>query len=353
MRERVSQVRNLPEDSERPIVNRLEVFEPVASMAITGPKNINELRATAYAIEQELLDLGIAKVDIEGLPDLQVSIEIPSKTLTELGLSLNQIAEQIRKKSEDVPAGTIGRGNISKQLRALEQKRTIQEFGNIPLTLPQPNRLIYLRNIAKITLEPQEQEATAYYDGKPAVILNLLRNRQANTLENARIIEKWQQAYLPKLGPGLKVHFYDQRWTLIKERINLLVMNGIGGLILIIMILMLFLNARIAIWVLIGIPTSFLAALGILYFFGGSINMVSLFALIMTLGIIVDDSIVVSEETLTQLQKGTAILDSVLIGAKKMLVPVLSSSLTTVCAFIPLLIVSGIIADVKGARFCS
>jgi len=346
VRELVNQVRNLPQDSERPVIKSIEVFEPVASMVVTGPNNINELRATAYRIERELLSLGIAKITISGLPDLQVSIEIPSRTLAELGLSLNQIAEQVRKKSEDVPAGTIGRGQLSKQLRALEQKRSLQEFGNIPLSLPKPDQLIYLKNISKIKLEPQEQESSMFYDGKPAVVIDLLRNRTANTLDNARILEKWQKEYLPKLGPNLKIHVYDERWILIKERINTLLKNGFSGLLLIIIILFLFLNIRIAWWVLVGIPTSFLAALGVLYFLGGSINMVSLFAIIMTLGIIVDDTIVVSEEALTLLQKGESILDAVTTGAKKMLVPIFSSSLTTICAFIPLLLISDIIGQI-------
>lgn len=346
VRERVSQIRNLPQAAEKPIITNIEAFETVAKLVLTGPKNIESLRTAAYRVERELLDLGIAKISLAGLPDLEISVEIPTSRLAELGLSLNQIAQQISRKSEDVPAGTIGKSQLGKQLRALQQKRTLLEFANIPLTSPTPSRLLYLKDIADIKLQPQKQEPLVYYDAKPAVIITLMRSKTSSALHSANILEQWQKQYRPKLSSAIQVQVYSQRWQLIQERINLLIKNGIGGLFLIIVILLTLLNARIAWWVIVGIPTSIFAALGILYFFGGTINMVSLFALIMTLGIIVDDTIVVSEEALTQLQKGKTVLNSVITGARKMLIPVTSSSLTTVSAFIPLLLISGTIGQI-------
>ena len=144
----------------------------------------------------------------------------------------------------------------------------------------------------------------------------------------------------------MEVLAYDQSWELIRERTMLLLKNGATGLLLVVAILFLFLNGRVAFWVAVGVPVSFMAALGVLWAVGGSINMVSLFALMMTLGIIVDDAIVVGEDALAQHQHGTGPLASAQAGARRMLAPVLSSSLTTIAAFLPLMLVGGIIGKI-------
>lgn len=346
VREKIDQIRNLPTDSEKPEITRLEQFDTVAKLILSGPQNLQALRPVAYSIERELLDAGIAKIDIAGLPQQQITIAISTKKLIELQLTLDQIAEQIRKKSQDVPAGTIGRSQLGKQLRAIQQKRTIKDFEELPLASKKENRLLYLKDIASISLEPQDQEHLLFYNNQPAIVLQLLRSKTTSALGSAEVLNNWLAHFRPTLGPHIHIHVFNKRWSLIKERINLLLKNGLGGLILIIGILLFFLHSRIAWWVLLGIPTSFCAALGVLYLLGGSINMVSLFALIMTLGIIVDDTIVVSEATFSQLQKGNNPLNSVTAATRQMLVPVLSSSLTTICAFIPLLIVSGVIGQI-------
>lgn len=346
VRELVSQVRNLPEDSERPAINRVEQFEAVAKIALTGGSSLRALRPLAFKIERELLDAGISKISFRGLPDQQISIEVSAKKLSLLGLTLPQLANQIKQQSRNIPAGNIGKDQFSKQLRAIEEKRTVSQFMKLPLINASRSQRIILGDIAKVRSENQSNEVLAYYDGKPAIILTLLRASDFSALTSANILQHWLTVERFKLGSNVQVHVYDQRWILIKERINLLMKNGLGGLILIIGILFLFLNFRIAWWVIIGIPTSFFAALGALYFFGGTINMVSLFAIIMALGIIVDDTIVVSEETLTQLSKGKTAIEAVNTGAFKMLAPVLSSSLTTICAFLPLFLVGGVIGTI-------
>lgn len=346
VRELVSQVRDLPEDSEEPVITRIEQFDRVAKIALTGASNIRNLIPLAYRIERELLDAGISKITFSGLPDQQISIEISAQNLSLLGLTIPQLAKQIQKQSQNVPAGDVGKNQLSKQLRAIEEKTTVDEFLNLPLLNVKRSQRVLLGDVADVHMENQSGEVVAYYDDKPAIILTLLRTKNFSALKSAKILQHWLQYERPKLGANVHIHIYDQRWVLIKERINLLMKNAVGGLILIIGILFLLLNFRIAWWVIIGIPTSFLAALGVLYFLGGTINMVSLFAIIMALGIIVDDTIVVSEETMTQLSKGRKALDAVNIGAQKMLAPVLSSSLTTIAAFLPLFLISGVIGTV-------
>ncbi|WP_197472903.1 efflux RND transporter permease subunit, partial [Oleiphilus sp. HI0123] len=156
----------------------------------------------------------------------------------------------------------------------------------------------------------------------------------------------WLADTKPLLPQTVQLHAYNEAYVLIEDRINLLIKNGLGGLILVVSILFIFLNGRVAFWVAVGIPISFMGTLAILYLVGGSINMVSMFALIMALGIIVDDAIVVGEDALTHYSKGENPLRAAEVGARRMFVPVLSSSLTTVSAFLPLMLISGIIGNI-------
>ena len=173
--------------------------------------------------------------------------------------------------------------------------------------------------------------------------MDLLLSRASGTdsLESARILHDWLDEQHGRWPPGVEVFSYDESWEQIRKRTLLLVENGAGGLALVVAVLFLFLNGRVAFWVAVGIPVSFMAALGGLWAMGGSINMVSLMALIITLGIIVDDAIVVGEDAFVQYRRGAGPLASAQAGARRMLAPVLSSSLTTIAAFLPLMLVGG------------
>lgn len=346
VRERISQIRNLPPDSEKPIITRIEPYERIATLVISGPNNLDEIRSLVHEFERELLDLGITKIDILGLPDEEIAIQISTTKLVELNLSLTQIANRIAQHSRDLPAGTIGKADVGRQLRSLEQRRTIHEFEQLPILSNRSGQLIRLADIAKIERRSQDDEVKITYHGKPGVEMRLLRSSNMNALTSANILHKWLNERRPQLGKSLQIHVYDENWQYIKERINLLLKNGTGGLILITGILFLLLNRRVAWWVVVGIPASFMAALAALYLYGESINMVSLFAFIMSLGIIVDDTIVVGEQTLTNIHSGFNPLDAVEKAAYKMLAPISASSLTTVCAFLPLFLVTGIIGTI-------
>lgn len=349
VKEGVSLIRNLPEDAREPQIVKQENFEAIASVVVTGAESLQELRNLIYRLESELLDRGIARVQIVGLPEQMIAIQIPTLHLAELSVPLTTISRKIAQLSRDLPAGTIGRSSVKQQLRSLEQARSVQDFENLTLFSDQTGRLLRLGDIATIDLRPQDDEDIVTYQNQPAVQLNLQRSENSDALESAEILQQWVNDVQPSLPVGVDVHVYYESWKLINERINLLLKNGLGGLILILVLLFLFLNARVAFWVSMGIPVSFLAAIAALYFLGGSINMVSLFAMIMALGIIVDDTIVVGEESLTLYNSGKPILEAVEMGAKKMLAPVLASSLTTICAFFPLLLVGDVIGSILSA----
>ena len=346
VKEQVALLRNLPPSAEAPEVSRIIRYEPVARMLVTGTVDLSALRSVVRQMERELLDRGIAKIRIIGLPEEEIAVQVPSAALHELDMSLDDIAARIARVSMDIPAGNIGRNDVSRQLRALDQQRSAIGFERLALLSDRSPRLVTLEDIAKIERRARSHQVRVRYRGRPAIALQLRRAESADSLDSAEILQRWVEDSRHRWPPGIEVHAYDESWQLIRGRIALLVKNGAGGLVLVVAILFFFLNGRVATWVALGIPVSFMATLGVLYLVGGSINMVSLFALIMALGIIVDDAIVVGEDALTHYQAGDSPLEAATGGAWRMLSPVLSSSLTTIAAFLPLMLVSGIIGNI-------
>ena len=343
VKEQVDLVRNLPATAETPEIGRIINYEPIASVLIAGPDDPRGLRSIVRRFERELLERGISNIRIFGLPEEEIAIQIPSETLRELGISLEDIGRRVGAASRDLPVGVIGRGESARQLRFKDQRRGELAFADLPVIAAEDGRLLTLGDIADIQRRPQNAQTTVTYRGRPAVEMRLSRSKDADSLKSARIMREWVEQTRPLLPTGFELNVYDERWGYIKDRINLLLKNGATGLVLVILILYLFLNVPAASWVTVGIPTSFMAALGALYVYGGSINMISLFGLIMTLGIIVDDAIVVGEDAVTHFERGDSPLTAVQKGAQRMLAPVLASSLTTIAAFMPLLLVGGII----------
>ncbi len=348
VKEKVGIVRQLPSSSEEPEVTLVVRYEPIARVLVTGLNDRRELRPLVRSMERELLDRGIAKVNITGLPEEEIAIQVSVTALHELGLSLDEIAQRVSSHSRDLPAGTVGRDDVARQLRSLEQRRQAPGFADLPLVAQEEGRLVQLGDVAEIQRRPREKQVTVSSQGRPAVELQLMRPESGDSLEGARILADWAEERAPTLPPGVEIQIFDERWQLIKERIFLLLKNGAGGLLLVIGILFLFLNGRVATWVVVGIPVSFMGTLAVLYAIGGTINMISLFALIMALGIIVDDAIVVGEDALTHFQTGENSLEAAEGGARRMLPPVISSSLTTIAAFLPLVMVGGIVGNILG-----
>ena len=345
VKERVASIRNLPGEADEPVIKRIINYEPVARLLVTGRDGQN-VRPIVREIERELIYLGIAKVDIFGLPLEEIAIQVPSAALRELDMSLADVARRVAATSVDVPAGSLGSDETAKQLRTLDQKRDEAGFERLALRSGDDGRFLALGDVATVERRARRGEIRTTFEGRPSVSLLLSRAEKSDSLESARILHEWLDGRHGRWPTGVEVIAYDESWELIRDRTMLLLKNGAGGLILVIAVLYLFLNARVAFWVAVGIPVSFMAALGVLWGLGGSINMVSLFALIMAFGIIVDDAIVVGEDALAKRQAGGGPLASARDGARRMLAPVLASSLTTIAAFMPLMLVGGIIGKI-------
>jgi multidrug efflux pump subunit AcrB len=344
--QRIDQNLTLPEGAEDPMVSSLTRYEDISNLLITGPLTPFELQKLALQAERELLARGIRKVDFRGLPTREMQIETTTETLASLGLTLDTLADRILTQARDLPAGTAGRDDGERQLRSLEQGRTQTDISNTLIALDGSPIGTRLGDIAIVRDRVDPKAPYLTYQGQSAVEIIPQRTENDSTLAMAEITNQWIIETQPLLPSGSQLIVLDERWQYLNDRINLLLENGLTGLVFIVIILYLFLNQRIAFWVTLGIPVSFLATLAILWMIGGTINMISLFGMIMALGVIVDDAIVVAEDTLSLYQSGQTPLNAALHGSERMLAPVVSSSLTTIAAFSPLLIVGGIIGSI-------
>ncbi|MDC9720180.1 MAG: efflux RND transporter permease subunit [Gammaproteobacteria bacterium] len=346
IKQRVDAVGNMPADAETPSVEQFVMYENVGTLLITTNGPVDELTSLARQAERELLAKGISKINFTGLPEREIAIQVDTSTMHELGLSLQNMAGLINNQSQDVMAGTAGRSDGSKQLRAIGKVSDVNSFAQLPLLTTDNAQLLRLGDVANISLRPKEDQSTISYHGKPAIELSIMRSKNDDTIKTAAIMNDWVVGARDRFPQGVEIVVYDEAWLVLKARINLLINNGATGLLFVVGLLFLFLNSRVAFWVAMGIPASLLATWGVMYYIGGSINMISLFGMIMALGIIVDDAIVVGEDTLTHSQRGEPSLQAALGGAQRMLGPVTASSLTTVAAFLPLLLISGPIGSI-------
>lgn len=339
--QRVGELRNLPQDAEKPVIERIVRYESIARVLLIAENaQLPELRHLSRGFERELLDRGIDKVVFKGLPEEEMAIEVSQQALEQYRLSLEDIGNKVSVMSSDFPAGSVGDSDSVRDLRALQQKRDELAFAQIPL-VSGAAETVNLGDVANVELRAKKDSPYLIVDGSPAIEMQLMRAESGDTLKSSEIMQNWLAETEPQLPQGIRLQVYDETWSLVNQRIMLLVNNGIGGLILVVLILYIFMHGRVAFWVAVGIPVSFMATLMIMYLAGGSINMVSLFGLIMALGIIVDDAIVVGEDALTHHERGEPSLEAAEGGAHRMLGPVTASSLTTVAAFLPLMLIGG------------
>ncbi len=341
----VGQITTLPEDAERPKIRRILRYDPISRILISGPYPERSLKALAKRMRDDLLNRGIDKIEVYGARDEEIWVEITPEMLRRLDMTLGDIAARIGQQSRDLPSGTTG-GAAERQIRSLGLVKDASGVGKIEVRALENGQRVLLRDVAKVTEAFKEGQVTNRYRGEQAIVLQVQRSTNADALKLANTVRDYLTEIKPTLPANLTIIEYDINAELIRSRIKLLLANGAGGLVLVLIVLFLFLNARVAFWVAVGIPVSLLGTMLVMLASGQTINMVSLFGLIMALGIIVDDAIVVGEHSEFLYRRGATPTDAAVRGAKRMAAPVFSSSLTTIAAFLPLFIISDIIGQI-------
>ncbi|WP_169567127.1 efflux RND transporter permease subunit [Sneathiella limimaris] len=341
----VAQITTFPDTIETPITKRIEIFDPISRISVSGPFSEATLKSIAKTVRDDLLERGVDKVTLFGARDEELWVEVSEEQLQRYDLTLTEVARIIADNSRDVPLGTLG-GTYERQLRSLEQKTTASELSNLEVRALVNGQKVYLKDIAKLQDGFDERGKVGFKDGNLGIELYVQRSQSTDALEAAEIVSTYVDQEKHRWPEGLEIQQFDVQASLIEDRIRLLLTNGGSGLILVLVILFLFLNIRVAIWVAAGVPVAILATMGVMLFSGQSINMISLFAIIMSLGIIVDDAIVVGEHSSHLRSKGLSPQEAAEKGALRMLAPVMASSLTTIAAFLPIFMIQDIIGQI-------
>ncbi len=344
----VARITTLPEDAEEPIISRAPIRDRVARISVYGPFPEATLKRYAKQIRDGLLNVGIDKVNLTGARSEEISVEANERDLRRVNLSVSDLAARIRENTRDIPSGTI-EGAVDIQLRTLSERKTAAELGNIEVRASRSGEKVFLRDVAKLEERFDKNDDIGTRRGNRAIQLTVQRTLTADTLRTMQVMEEYIARIRPTLPPALKVEVYDIRGKFVKQRLGILVKNGLQGLVIVLVVLFIFLDWRVAFWTAVGIPVAFLATLAVMYASGQSINMISMFALIMMLGIIVDDAIVVGEHTATLQQQGYSRREAAEIGGSKMFKPVVAAMLTTQAAFFPIFLISGHLGDIMSA----
>jgi len=343
----VDRITSFPDDAEDPRVTVPTRKRYVVSLALFGDQPEAVLREMAEMVRDRLLmDPDISQVELSGIRDYEISIEIPQEVLRTYGLTLNEVAGIVRRASVEVPGGAIRTEGGDVLVRVTERRDVGKEFAKIPIISTPEGTELLLEDIGVIRDDFEETDRFATFNGEPAVMLEVYRIGEQTPIAVSDAVHRQMDEINEILPEGLTLVSRNDRSEIYRQRLELMLRNGFLGLGLVFILLAVFLEARLAFWVSLGIPISFLGSFLLLPALGISFNMVSMFAFIVTLGIVVDDAIVVGENVYYNRQQGMGWLDASITGARDIAMPVTFSVLTNMVTFMPLFFVPGFMGKI-------
>ncbi len=338
----VDRITTFPEDAEKPVITKMVTRREVISVAVYGDVPERTLREQAEMIRDDLLQFkNITQVELSGVRPYEISIEVPEASLRRYNLTLDQIATLVRRASLDLPGGAIKAAGGEILVRTKDRLYTGRDYAKLPIIAGADGSLVRLGEIAHIRDSFEETDTYARFDGKPAAMVVVYRVGPQKPTVIAQQVHDYVVRKNRVMPSSIKLGTWNDTSELLASRMHLLIKNAVMGLVLVFITLSLFLQMRLALWVMLGIPISFLGAILVMPQVDVSINMISLFAFIMALGIVVDDAIVVGENIFDHREKGKDFLTAARDGAIEVGIPVVFSVLTTVAAFAPLANVIG------------
>lgn len=338
----VNRITTFPDDIEQPEVRLQSNQREVMEIGLYGEVDIWTLRQLAEQVRDQLLSTeNITQVQLGNVPDYETHVEIPRQTLREYGLTLGEVAELINVSSEDVPAGAVETSSGEILLRMKERKQWADEFAEIEVISSDSGGTLMLGDIAHIRDGFAEEGFHSQFNRQPSVEIQISRiGQQSPLVIEETVLDVMEQA-AQSFPPGVQYRIDGNSAEDYRERLDLLTENGFLAILIVLMILALFLEYRLAFWVMMGMTISFVGAVLFMPLANLSINMISMFGFLVVLGIVVDDAIVVGENVFEYRQQGMGNLEAAIAGAKDMSKPVTFSILTNIIAFVPLLLLPG------------
>ncbi len=342
IRARVDAIDTLPEEAERPIVSQAELPRQVLSIAIYGDASEHLLKETAKRAREELSALPeISEVSLAAVRPYEIAIEVSEGALERHGLTFDQVAAAVRRGSLDLPAGVVHAESGEILLRAQGKAHEGAAFARIPVLVRPDGARLTVGDVAHVIDGFAESDQSATFDGKPAALLQVSRVGDQRVTDVALAARGYVERVRHSLPPGVEMVVWQDMSVILSERLGSMKSNAWQGAFMVVVTLALFLRLRLAAWVAWGVPTALLGTFAVLPFLGVSINWISLMGLVLVLGILVDDAIVVGENTYVEQKRSASKLEGAIRGARGLSTPVIFGVLTTIAAFLPMLAVPG------------
>ncbi|MBF0368222.1 MAG: efflux RND transporter permease subunit [Magnetococcales bacterium] len=330
----VEGITSFPEEVERPLVRPLDRVDFVASVAVTGPLSSRDLKAYGEAVRKRLLShRELTQISVRGFSDHQIRIEIPTGLLRRYNLTIPQIADRIAKQSVDLPAGTIEVKSGEIGIRFDEERYTPQEFWDLLVLGGESGAEIRLGEIAHISERFENDENRVLFNGRRAAILDISKTRNQDTLLVMDALKKALSDERAMAPPGVTYTITKDVSSLVRDRLNMLIENGLLGLMLVFLVMWIFFSFRYAFWVAAGFPVAFLGTLFVMSALNYDLNMITMVALLIAVGLIMDDAIVIAENVAARREAGAGAYQAAIEGVSRVLPGVVSSFLTTVLVF--------------------
>ncbi|CCO23841.1 efflux RND transporter permease subunit [Maridesulfovibrio hydrothermalis] len=343
----VDRITSFPEEAEDPKVKIASRKRQVMTLMVHGDEEPLALRKLAEQVREELINTsGVTQVELSEVSGLQVTIEVPQDKLRAYGLTLSDVAAKLAQTSVELPGGGIKTEAGEILVRFKERKDYAREFARVPIVTGEDGTQVLLEDIADVKEDFQSDDYISSFNGDPAVRLNVYRVGTQTPISVSDAVHEKLEIINEGLPDGVSVAVRNDSSDIFKQRMDLLLKNAYMGLGLVFIFLALFLEPRLAFWVAMGIPISFLGAMLILAPAGASVNMVSMFAFIISLGIVVDDAIVTGENVFTMRQQGMSWYEAACEGAKRIAMPVTFSVLTNIVAFMPMFFIPGVMGKI-------
>jgi multidrug efflux pump subunit AcrB len=343
----IDAIDTFPDNAEKPTIQNMTGTSDVITVAVYGDIEEESLVAISENIKDEIDGLPeISLTTIIGKKPREISIEISELTLKKHQLSIEQVARSIRLNSTDIPGGAIETNMGEILIRSKGQVYDQSGFANIPIISRQDGATLLLGDIADIKDGFAKVDLSQKFNGSPSILIRVFRVGDQNALDISNAVKKYVDQISSTLPKGVGIKTWNDEAIILQGRIDLLLKNAYLGLILVVTILAIFLKPKLAFWVSLGIPISFMGGFLLMPIFDVSINMLSLFTFILVLGIVVDDAIVVGENIFLWRERGLSGIEAAVKGATQVSVPVIFAILTTIAAFSPMLSVAGNVGQI-------
>ncbi|WP_404366203.1 efflux RND transporter permease subunit [Marinobacter sp.] len=347
IRTEIEALTDLPEEAEDPVIRELYRTDLVAAIAVYGPMSFSHLEVYINQLEDQLFAMdGVADVIPVGLSQRQWHVEVSRDRLRQYGLGVRDIGRAITSQNLDMPLGTIETDSQDIQLRFVDERRSLQALAELPVVGGKAGAVLTLGDLASISEAHEREEEQVEFNGQRAIILEIHKTGHDDALRVMDSLQAFVAREKARRAGSVELEITQDMTSIVKDRLQMLVGNGITGLLLVGLVMALFFRPRLAFWALFGLPAAFAGAFVMMAVTGLSLNMITLVALLMAIGIVMDDSVVITENIARHASEGSSPLQAAAGGTLEILPGVLSSFLTTASVFVPLAFLAGELGSV-------